>query len=125
MSEKLEEYFDTSLHVERNDPALPLVRPGEQNSSAPFLNKQVRQANYVFAGPGSPTYALAQWAPLHFEDDLSSVLGATVRCVSPPRQRLTLGAFTAPIYEVYKVGIRAHVGARASTSRSSRTSTAS
>jgi len=104
MSEKLEEYFNislqtklTTLHFASYNRASELERT--------LFKLQVRQANYVFAGPGSPTYALAQWYPLNFGDDLLEVLdhGGTVCFASAAA--LTLGAYTAPIYEVYKVGI--------------------
>ncbi|MFY9783233.1 MAG: hypothetical protein WAK12_06840 [Acidimicrobiales bacterium] len=104
MSAKLEEYFKTSLHVDVTtlhfasyDRASELERT--------LFKQEVRQANYVFAGPGSPTYALKQWAPLHFEDDLFSVLESNGTVCFASAAALTLGAFTAPIYEVYKVGI--------------------
>lgn len=103
MSEKLEEYFSTSLNVKLKSLHFPSYERATDLERALF-KEQVRHANYVFAGPGSPTYALAQWEPLHFGDDLLSVLdkGGTL-CISSAAS-LTLGAFTAPIYEVYKVG---------------------
>jgi hypothetical protein len=103
MSEKLEEYFATSLNVTLTTLHFSSYERATDLERALF-KEQVRHANYVFAGPGSPTYALAQWAPLHFGDDLLSVLdkGGTL-CISSAAS-LTLGAFTAPIYEIYKVG---------------------
>jgi hypothetical protein len=103
MSEKLEEYFSTSLNVKLTTLHFPSYERATDLERVLF-KEQVRQANYVFAGPGSPTYALAQWEPLHFGDDLLSVLdkGGTL-CISSAAS-LTLGAFTAPIYEIYKVG---------------------
>jgi hypothetical protein len=103
MSEKLEEYFATSLHVAMTTLHFPVYERASEVERALF-KQGVRDANYVFAGPGSPTYALAQWAPLHFGEDLLSVLdqGGTL-CISSAAS-LTLGAFTAPIYEIYKVG---------------------
>jgi hypothetical protein len=104
MSEKLEDYFATSLlialktlHFSSYEKASELERT--------LFKQQVREANYVFAGPGSPTYALSQWAPLHFGDDLRSVLDADGTLCFASAAALTLGAFTAPIYEIYKVGI--------------------
>lgn len=104
MSEKLEEYFKTSLHVALTTLHFAsFARASELERT--LFKQQVRQADYVFAGPGSPTYALAQWSPLHFGDDLLDVLdhGGTLCFASAAA--LTLGAFTAPIYEVYKVGV--------------------
>ncbi len=104
MSEKLEEYFATSLHVKLTTLHFASYLKASELERTLF-KQRVRQANYVFAGPGSPTYALAQWAPLHFEEDLLSVLddGGTLCFASAAA--LTLGAYTAPVYEVYKVGV--------------------
>ena len=64
----------------------------------------IADARYVFAGPGSPTYALTQWAgsplPRLLADTLES--GGAVTFASAAA--LTLGAATVPVYEVYKVG---------------------
>ncbi len=103
MSEKLEEYFSTSLHIAMTTLHFPAYERASDIERALF-KQGVRDATFVFAGPGSPTYALAQWAPLHFGEDLLSVLhqGGTL-CISSAAS-LTLGGYTAPIYEVYKVG---------------------
>ncbi len=65
---------------------------------------RVRDARYVFAGPGSPSYALRHWAgspiPAALEDKLTA--GGCVTFASAAA--LTLGAFTVPVYEIYKVG---------------------
>ncbi len=103
MSEKLEQYFSSSLHVDLE--TLHFTSYARSTEIERTLFKQrVRDANYVFAGPGSPTYALAQWSPLRLQDDLESVLDADGTLCFASAAALTLGAFTAPIYEVYKVG---------------------
>jgi hypothetical protein len=104
MSEKLEEYFTTSLHVDVTTLHFSSFDRASELDRTLF-KQQVRDANYVFAGPGSPTYALKQWSPLHFEDDLLNVLAEDGTLCFASAAALTLGAFTAPIYEVYKVGI--------------------
>jgi hypothetical protein len=103
MSEKLEEYFSTSLHIAMTTLHFAAYERASDIERALF-KQGVRDASFVFAGPGSPTYALAQWAPLRFGEDLLSVLnrGGTL-CISSAAS-LTLGGYTAPIYEVYKVG---------------------
>ena len=104
MSEKLEEYFNVSLQTK-----LTTLHFASYNRASDLertlFKQQVRQANYVFAGPGSPTYALAQWHPLNFGDDLLDVLGNGGTVCFASAAALTLGAYTAPIYEVYKVGV--------------------
>jgi hypothetical protein len=103
MSEKLEAYFDKSLHLTMTTLHFPSYERASELERTLF-KQQVRQADFVFAGPGSPTYALAQWAPLHFEEDLLSVLDKGGALSISSAASLTLGAYTAPIYEVYKVG---------------------
>ena len=104
MSEKLEQYFQTSLHVALTTLHFTSYARASELQRTLF-KQQVRQADYVFAGPGSPTYALAQWSPLHFDDDLLDVLEHDGTLCFASAAALTLGAFTAPIYEVYKVGV--------------------
>ena len=64
----------------------------------------LRGAGYVFAGPGSPSYALRQWAATPVPDLLAAKLreGGCVTFASAAA--LTLGAVTVPVYEIYKVG---------------------
>lgn len=65
---------------------------------------RVRRADYLFAGPGSPTYALRQWAGTAVPDIVRGKLrnGGAVTFASAAA--LTLGRFTVPVYEIYKVG---------------------
>jgi cyanophycinase-like exopeptidase len=64
----------------------------------------VRTARSVFAGPGSPTYALRVWAGTGFDDALAAVAtsGGTVTFASAAA--LTIGVVTVPVYEIYKSG---------------------
>ncbi len=103
MTEKLQEYFRVSLRTELRDGALAHFESASDEDRQRFRHL-VREAGYVFAGPGSPSYALRQWQPLGVVDDLLSVLAKDgVVCFSSAAA-LTLGTHTAPIYEIYKVG---------------------
>lgn len=104
MSEKLEEYFDVSLQTKLETLHLTSYEQATELERTIF-RQQVRGANYVFAGPGSPTYALAQWKPLELNKDLLAVLADDGTACFASAAALTLGAFTAPIYEIYKVGV--------------------
>ncbi|MDQ1444708.1 MAG: hypothetical protein QOI20_1172 [Acidimicrobiaceae bacterium] len=70
----------------------------------------VRAADYVFAGPGSPTYALRQWRdspiPKLLADKLHAGGGGCV--VFASAAALTLGVLTVPVYEIYKAGEEPH-----------------
>jgi hypothetical protein len=103
MTEKLVTYFDTSLHAKFTPLHFPSYQKATEIERAVF-KQQVREANYVFAGPGSPSYAVSQWLPLHLSEDFDTILhqGGTL-CFSSAAAA-TLGAFSPPVYEIYKVG---------------------
>ncbi len=65
---------------------------------------RVAEARYVFAGPGSPSYALRQWLGTSVPDLLAAKLhhGGCVTLASAAA--VGLGLFALPVYEVYKVG---------------------
>ncbi len=65
---------------------------------------RIREARLVFAGPGSPTYALRQWAGTEIPRLLAAKLGQGGAVTMASAAALTLGRFTIPVYEVYKVG---------------------
>ena len=73
MTEKLVTYFDTSLHVKFTPLHFTSYERASEIDRAVF-KQQVRESNYVFAGPGSPSYAVQQWLPLHLSDDFNTVL---------------------------------------------------
>jgi cyanophycinase-like exopeptidase len=103
MTAKVQQYFDTSLQLPLRDLDLRSLEGASPEAQRAF-SAAVANATYVFAGPGSPSYALAQWGPLPFRDNLAQVLAqGGVVCFSSAAA-LTLGAFTPPIYEIYKAG---------------------
>lgn len=103
MTEKLLGYFQTSLHVSL-EPLHFASYANADDLERTIFKQRVRDANYVFAGPGSPSYALTQWAPLDLQEDLTTVLANDGAVCFASAAALTIGAFTAPIYEIYKVG---------------------
>ncbi len=65
---------------------------------------RVADARYVFAGPGSPSYALRQWRDTAVPELLNAKLrdGGCVTLASAAA--VGVGMFALPVYEVYKVG---------------------
>jgi len=61
-------------------------------------------APFVFAGPGSPTFALRQWRGTLVPPILAEKLELGGAVTFASAAALTLGAVTVPVYEVYKVG---------------------
>jgi hypothetical protein len=65
---------------------------------------RIREARYVMAGPGSPSYALRQWAGGPIPDALAAKLAGGGILTMASAAALTVGVVTIPVYEVYKVG---------------------
>jgi cyanophycinase-like exopeptidase len=65
---------------------------------------RIREARYVMAGPGSPSYALRQWAGGPIPDALAEKLAGGGILTLASAAALTLGLVTIPVYEIYKVG---------------------
>jgi cyanophycinase-like exopeptidase len=65
---------------------------------------RLQAANYVFAGPGSPTYALRHWHDTGVRDRLVAKV-AQGGCVAfASAAAIGLGAYALPVYDIYKVG---------------------
>lgn len=78
----------------------PAVDPVEHATEMARL----RTADWIFAGPGSPSYALRTWAGSAVPDALHARLREGGAVVFASAAALTLGVLTVPVYEVYKVG---------------------
>jgi hypothetical protein len=101
------EYFATSVNVDIKVAGLTRLIDGHVSVDPVEVERGLNtltDAGYIFAGPGSPTYALRQWAgsrvPTIVADKLRN--GGIVTFASAAA--LTLGRSTVPVYEVYKVG---------------------
>lgn len=64
----------------------------------------VRGARWVFAGPGSPTYALRAWRDTPLPGVLRETVSGGGTLVFASAAALTLGSHTIPVYEIYKAG---------------------
>jgi len=64
----------------------------------------LKQADFVLIGPGSPTYAVRQWAGTPVTDILAQRIASGGCLVAASAAALTVGRFTLPVYEIYKVG---------------------
>jgi cyanophycinase-like exopeptidase len=68
------------------------------------LVARIHEARYVFAGPGSPTYALRQWAGTRVPDLLVERVERGGAVTFASAAALTTGVVTVPVYEIYKAG---------------------
>ncbi len=65
---------------------------------------RLAQADWVFAGPGSPSYALRQWTGTRVPELLAEKLRRGGIVVFASAAAVTLGEVSLPVYEIYKVG---------------------
>lgn len=64
----------------------------------------IRRANYIFAGPGSPSYGVRMWQDSKVWDAILTRWREGAMLVFASAASLTLGKFTIPVYEIYKCG---------------------
>ena len=92
----------TSPHA---DPGMAPPLTGEAEEDEGRQAADIRTADWVFAGPGSPSYALAHWQAGPVAAGLRDrVLAGHGMTVLASAAAATAGEFTVPVYEVYKAG---------------------
>jgi hypothetical protein len=92
----------TSPHA---DPGMAPPLTGEDDEDEGRQAADIRTADWVFAGPGSPSYALAHWRAGPVAAGLRDrVLAGHGMTVLASAAAATAGEFTVPVYEVYKAG---------------------
>lgn len=102
LTEKVLEYFSDSVGTRlevarwrrRDEPV------AERERSLALLQR----SSFVFAGPGSPTYALRQWQDTPVPRALVDVVGRGGTVVLGSAAAVTVGSYAVPVYEIYKVG---------------------
>lgn len=89
LSQKIEKYFEVNV--------------GTKIKTSDNLIEDLKLAKWVFAGPGSPTYALRTWKATGADQLLNEVINrGTVVLASAAA--MSIGAKVMPVYEMYKVG---------------------
>ena len=88
----------------------PLAAEAAARSTQPTAAAlaRVRAADFVFSGPGSPTYALSTWRGSALPEALADKLAHGGVVVFASAAACTVGRFALPVYEIYKVGHPIH-----------------
>jgi cyanophycinase-like exopeptidase len=68
----------------------------------------IRDASFVFSGPGSPSYAVRTWSESEIPDLFADKLCGGGALVLASAAALAVGRFTVPVYEIYKAGADPH-----------------
>ena len=97
------EYFKTSVNVSITPAGLGRIDGADPVTLQHGLNL-LTDANYVFAGPGSPTFALRQWKGTTIPDLLHTKIRTGGIVTFASAAALTLGSRTVPVYAIYKCG---------------------
>lgn len=102
LTAKIADFFETSLQMSTHVASLRSVR--ERPSAVERMLAAVRRARYVFAGPGSPSYAASVWEGTGLQDALAEMVASGGALVFSSAAALTVGIKTIPVYEIYKAG---------------------
>ncbi len=102
LSERAADYFRKRVGADMRTASLKSndVPPPEAEEAY----RALRGAGYVLVGPGSPTYAVQQWRETPVPEILQERIRSGGCLVAASAAALTVGRFTLPVYEIYKVG---------------------
>jgi len=107
LSQKAVEYFHH--HVQQ---PLAIASFKSKERTADFDAEQafriLRESAYILIGPGSPTYAVKQWQESPVPDIFAQCINTGGCLVAASAAALTVGRYTLPVYEIYKVGQPLH-----------------
>jgi cyanophycinase-like exopeptidase len=107
ISRKAVAYFRT--HVQKQ---LDIASFKSSENTSAFESEtafhMLRNANFVLVGPGSPTYTVRHLQKTPVPDILVNNILSGGCLVAASAAALTIGRFTLPVYEIYKVGQDIH-----------------
>ncbi|HXF52328.1 MAG TPA: hypothetical protein VNM43_11675 [Dehalococcoidia bacterium] len=70
--------------------------------------RRLERANYIFAGPGSPTYAVRAWRGSPVFEAMARRLDEGASLVFASAAAIAVGAVSLPVYEIFKAGADPH-----------------
>jgi cyanophycinase-like exopeptidase len=105
VSTKAIEYFQESVNLKVS---VASVKRAEHEKSDPLAFasaiSSIDAADWVFAGPGSPTFAVRQWAQTAIPALLAAKLANGGVVILASAAACTAGKRCVPVYEIYKCG---------------------
>ena len=107
ISRKAVEYFRVHVQKQLN---VASYKSSENTSAfeAETAFHMLRNADFVLVGPGSPTYAVRQLQKTPIPEILVKNIQSGGCLVAASAAALTMGRFSLPVYEIYKVGQEIH-----------------
>ena len=98
---RIQSYFE--VNVGQSTKAIQLRSKNDKPTDLANAIAAINNSEWVFTGPGSPTYALETWIQSGAGEALKALLTRGTLVVSSAAA-LTVGTHTMPVYEMYKVG---------------------
>ena len=101
---KLKEFYEKSINIEID---LASFRDKKAINSINYFEmlEALSESNFIFAGPGSPSYASKTWVDSGIPDLFKKHITKGGSAVFSSAAAPTLGNKTLPVYEIYKVGL--------------------
>lgn len=107
LSQRALEYFKSRVQH-----AMSVVSFKSHETTTPYAAEKafhtLREADFILIGPGSPTYAVRQWQQTPIPEIITRRVAEGACLVAASAAALTVGRFTLPVYEIYKVGETLH-----------------
>ena len=102
--DKLKLFFKKSVQIEIK---LASLRNHNIIDSVEYFEmlEELATSNFIFSGPGSPSYASKTWLQSEIPNVLINHLRSGKHAVFSSAAASTLGEKTIPVYEIYKVGM--------------------
>jgi cyanophycinase-like exopeptidase len=112
VSQRAVEYFAQRVQLAIEVAGFPgplAADPRERSDQpTPATLARLRAADLVFSGPGSPTYALSTWQGSSVPEAIADKLAHGGVAIFASAAAVTVGRFSLPVYEIYKVGHPIH-----------------
>lgn len=101
---KLKDFYKTSIDTEIK---LASFRDKKVINSINYFEmlEELSSSNFIFAGPGSPSYASKIWSESKIPELFKNHINKGGSAIFSSAAASTLGNKTLPVYEIYKVGL--------------------
>jgi len=103
LTEKAQAFFDESLTTDLGVASLRRAKGADALEITRFRHA-LEGSNYIFAGPGSPSYALGNLQEVGAAQLLRDQLGRDATLCFASAAAVTTGRWSIPVYEIYKAG---------------------
>jgi hypothetical protein len=99
LDNKYKEYFKKSIGFKTD-----IFNLCESQFEIELFKNSLCRSQYLFSGPGSPSFAYKKWSQIGMKSILEEFLNQNGVVCFASAASLTLGAYTLPVYEIYKAG---------------------